>query len=200
MQKAKEKGLKCHYHFIDFKSAFDAIWRKALLWKMMRSIGINKKIVSVVEKMHDKTSCDVVADGLLTEWFSVSVGIRQGCLLSPTLFVSNFLPLLFLDFVMDEIKCLQDLLTLDEDLNFNTRYANDTALIATDFERLQLATDQLQEGCKTYGMKINNKKCKVISDTGLDITAGHRTMSLQKQIFTGQKQSLLVILSDAFFC
>ena len=36
--------------------------------------------------------------------------------------------------------------------------------------------------------------------TGLDITAGHRTMSLQKQILTGQKQSLLIILSDAFSC
>ena len=42
MQKAKEKGIKCHYHFVYFKSAFDTIWRKAL-WKMMRSIGINKK-------------------------------------------------------------------------------------------------------------------------------------------------------------
>ena len=27
-----------------------------------------------------------VVDGLLTEWFSVSVGVRQGCLLSPTFF------------------------------------------------------------------------------------------------------------------
>ena len=51
----------------------------------------------------------VVVNGLLTEWFSVSVGVRQGCLLSPTLFN------LFLDFVMDEIKCLQDHVTLDED-------------------------------------------------------------------------------------
>ena len=42
MQNAKERGIKCHYHFVDFKSAFDAIWRKALQ-KMMRSIGIKKK-------------------------------------------------------------------------------------------------------------------------------------------------------------
>ena len=50
---------------------------------MMRSIGRNKKIVSFVEKICDKTTCAVVVNGLLTEWFSVSVGVRQGCLLSP---------------------------------------------------------------------------------------------------------------------
>ena len=53
---------------------------------MMRSTGINKKIVSIFEKMYDKTTCAVVVDGLLIEWFSVSVVVRQGCLLSPTLF------------------------------------------------------------------------------------------------------------------
>ena len=65
-----------------FQSTFDTIWRKAL-WKMMISIGINKEIASIVEKMYDKTTCAVVVDGPLTEWFSVSVGVWQGCLLSP---------------------------------------------------------------------------------------------------------------------
>ena len=105
VQKAKERGIKCHYHFVDLKSTFDTIWRKAL-WKIMRSIGMKKKIVYIVEKMHAKTACDVVVDGLLTERFSVSVSFREGCLLSPTLFN------LFLDAVMDETKCLQIVLHL----------------------------------------------------------------------------------------
>ena len=105
MQKAKEREIKCHYHFVDFKSAFDTICRKAL-WETMRSIVKIKKIVSIVEKMYDKTTCAVVDDGLLTEWLSVSFGVRQGCILYSTLFN------LFLDFVMDEIKCLQIVLYL----------------------------------------------------------------------------------------
>ena len=43
-------------------------------------------IVNIIEKMYEKTTCAVVADGLLTEWFSVSVGVKQGCLLPPSLF------------------------------------------------------------------------------------------------------------------
>ena len=169
MQKSKERGMNCHYHFVDFKSAFDTIWRKAL-WKMMRSIGVCNKIVNIVEKMYEKTTCAVVVDKFLTDWFSVSVGVRQGCLLSPTLFN------LFLDFVMDELKCLQERVTLDNDLNFDIRYADDTTLIAAVFEKLQIATDQLQEACKKYGMKINTDKCKVISNSTTNITIENERM------------------------
>ena len=49
--------------------------------------------------MYDKTTSAVVVDGLLTKWFSSSVGVSLGCLLSPTLLN------LFRDFVMDETKC-----------------------------------------------------------------------------------------------
>ena len=163
MQKSKQRGINCHFHFADFKSAFDTIWRKAL-WRMMRSIGFCNKIVSIIEKMYEKTTCTVAVDGLLTEWFSLGVGVRQGCLLSPTLFN------LFLDFVMDELKCLQEHVTLDNDLNFDARYADDITLIAAVFEKLQLATNQLQEACKKYGMKIDTDKCKVVSNSHTNIT------------------------------
>ena len=71
---------------------------------------------------------------------------------------------------MDETKCLQDCFTLDNDLNFDVRYVDDTALIAAVFERLQLLTDQLKEACKKYGMKINTEKCRVISDSTINLT------------------------------
>ena len=45
-----------------------------------------QKNVSIVEKKYDQATGAVVVDGLLIEWFSVSVGVRQGCLVSPTLF------------------------------------------------------------------------------------------------------------------
>ena len=80
MQKPKERGINSHYHFADFKSTFDTIWRN-VLWKMMRSIGICNKIVNIIEKMHEKATCAVVVDGILTRWLSLSIGVRQGCFL-----------------------------------------------------------------------------------------------------------------------
>ena len=114
--------------------------------------------------MYKKSTCAIVVDGILTECFSVSVGVRQGCLFSPTLFD------LFLDLVMDKLKCLQEYVTLDNELNFDARYLDDTTLIAVFFEKLQLATNQLQEACKKYGIKITTQKCKVIYSSPIKIT------------------------------
>ena len=109
MERSKERGINCHYHFADFKSVFDTIWRKQLS-KMMRSISICYKIVNIIENMYEKVTCAVVVDGLLIEQFCVSVRVRQGCLLSPIFSV------IFLDFAIDELKCVQAHVTLDYEL------------------------------------------------------------------------------------
>ena len=104
IEKAKERKVNLHFHFIDFKSAFDTIWRKAL-WKMLAHISINKKIIKILETLYETSRCAVTIDGKLTEWFSVLVGVRQGCLLSPTLFN------IFLEFVINEIESISNNLT-----------------------------------------------------------------------------------------
>ena len=132
MRKFIERSLNCHHHFVNFKSLFKTIWRKTR--KMMRPIGMCNKIIiekiNIIEK-NDKTTYKVVVDALVTESFSsVSAGVRQDCLLSATVFKS------FLDFTIDELKCLQEHVTLDYELNFDARCENDTTLIATVFEKL----------------------------------------------------------------
>ena len=157
MEKAKERNVKVHFHFIDYKAAFDAMWRKTL-WKMLRAIGVPTKIVNIIEKIYNNTKCTVVVNGHITEWFEVLVGVRQGCILSPTLFN------LFLDFLMKELSSLQDTICLDENLNVDVRYADDTTLIAAIFSKLKLSTEQLVDACNKYGLKINAPKCKLITE------------------------------------
>ena len=60
---------------------------------MMISLGVDQKIVRIIEGLYNNTECAIVIDGNLTKWFSV-----KGCLLSPILFN------IFLDFVMKELK------------------------------------------------------------------------------------------------
>ena len=50
IEKAKERKVNLHFNFIDFKSAFDTISRKAL-WKMLAHIGIDKKIIKILERL-----------------------------------------------------------------------------------------------------------------------------------------------------
>ncbi|XP_066925921.1 uncharacterized protein [Clytia hemisphaerica] len=115
---------------------------------MMKRIGVNETVIEVIKNMYEKTQCAVNVDGKLTNWFEVTVGVRQGYLLSPTL---N----LFLEFVMDELQELQEATILNNGLCIDVRYADDTTLIASVYEKLQLSTNQLQDACLKYGMKIN---------------------------------------------
>ena len=156
MEKAKERRVNLHFNFIDFKSAFDTVWREAL-WKMLLAIEVPSNVVNTIKKMYENTKCSIIINGRLTDWFKVTIGVRQGCLLSPTLFN------LFLDFLMKELACLQETLTFDSELCCDIRYADDTTLIAATFELLELSTTQLEAACAKYGLKINGDKCKLIS-------------------------------------
>ncbi len=106
--------------------------------------------------MYDKT-CSVIVNGRLTDWFKVTIGVRQGCLLSPTLFN------LFLDFLTKDLRCLQETITLDNELCCDIRYADDTTLISATFYLLELATRHLQTAWAKHGLKINGGKCEVLS-------------------------------------
>ena len=74
------------YHvFTDFKKAFDRVWHEAL-WATMRKYNINANIIRVIENLYDKAQSAVLFNGSTGDWIRTTVGVRQRCLLSPTLF------------------------------------------------------------------------------------------------------------------
>ena len=71
------------YHvFIDFKKAFDKVCHAAL-WATMRKYNIGSKLVRTI---YDNATSAVIFNSSIGDWFRITVGVRQGCLLSPTLF------------------------------------------------------------------------------------------------------------------
>ena len=48
----------------------------------------------------------------------------------------------------------------DADLSLSINYADESALLTLDCEKLQTATDELQQACIKWDMKINFDKCK----------------------------------------
>ena len=67
------------------KTTFDREWQ-ATLWATMRKYIISANIVRTTEQLYDKATSAVQMNGSIGEWFRTTVGVRQGCLLSPTLF------------------------------------------------------------------------------------------------------------------
>jgi Reverse transcriptase (RNA-dependent DNA polymerase) len=54
---------------------------------ILRSYGIPDKIIGIIQNFYKGSRCAVRADGQRGEWFQIVTGVRQGCLLSPLIFL-----------------------------------------------------------------------------------------------------------------
>ena len=88
------------YHvFIDFKKAFDGVWHAAL-WATMKKYNISTNLIQVIKNLYNKATSAVLFNSSRGDWFRTTVGVRQGCLFSSTLF-NIFLERIMTDALQD---------------------------------------------------------------------------------------------------
>ena len=84
--------------FIDFRKAFDSV-NRALLWhKMQFQFGVQGQFLSTVKALYENVTSSVKINNQFSEWFEVNSGVKQGCVLSPTLFA------LFINDLVDSVR------------------------------------------------------------------------------------------------
>ena len=88
-EKCQEQHCDLYTAFIELTKAFDTVSREGL-WKIMAKYGCPQKFIKMVQQFHDGMQARVQDDGELSETFPVSNGVKQGCVLAPTLFSIMF--------------------------------------------------------------------------------------------------------------
>ena len=78
-------GLDTFAVFIDFKEAYDSI-QHSLLWQKLENISVPYNVLKVLQGLYTNLTCCVRVNEWITGSFNVTQGLRQGCILSPTLF------------------------------------------------------------------------------------------------------------------
>ena len=141
--------------YIDFKKAFDSIWRKGL-WRVMRSMGYPEKIVRILESLYRETFSAVRIGASLSEWFETIVGVLQGCILSPLLFN------IFLEVIMAMALGDNDAgARMNGNVISNLRFADDIAATMENKEELQSLINRIVEESGKMGMVVNTEKTEV---------------------------------------
>ena len=84
-----------YINFIDFGKAFDRADRD-VIWMLMHHYGIPAKFVTLIQQMYENSTCQVIHNGKLSETSEVKTGVRQGCILSPLIFI------MVIDWIMRE--------------------------------------------------------------------------------------------------
>ena len=84
-KRARDMGKLIFHNFINFRKEFDRVWHDAL-WHTMRKYNIGEGITLLIKSLYDSARSKVLSGDQYSEWFKTNIGVRKGCLLSPTLF------------------------------------------------------------------------------------------------------------------
>ena len=147
------------YHvIIDFKKAFDRVWHKAL-WAIMRKYNINASIKRAIENLYHKAQSAVLSNGSTGEWIRTTVGVREGCLLSPTL-LKTFLERIMCE-TLDDHECS---VSIGGRLNNNFCFADDIVINAGEEEQARVLKNRLNRTTTRYKMEIGPDKTKEMTN------------------------------------
>lgn len=144
--------VRTYAFFIDFKAAFDSIDRRALFYKLMGK-GISTKFINALKALYKNTSFAVWDGNNFSEWFVTSVGLKQGCILSPLLFS------LFIDDIVD---CVEDGLRIGDVVVKILLYADDIIILAETPELLQRSINKVRDYCEMWNLTVNLDKSKIM--------------------------------------
>ena len=173
MEKHLQHQRDLFHNFIDFRKAFDRVWHEGL-WQVLRQFGIEEGLIQAIQALYNTASSAVLLNNQIGDYFKTTVGVRQGCLLSPVLFN------LFLENIMREtLHDFHSTISVGGRTINNLRFADDIDLLGGSNEELQDLTRRLEERAGAYGMEVSTEKSKILVNS---------TNSVKAEIFmNGQK-------------
>ena len=156
--RARWPSKKLHTCFVDFRKAFDTIPREKL-WRVLEGIGVGGRFLACLQSMYsqDRACVSHPTEGL-SSTFPCTIGVKQGCPLSPLLFG------LYIDALEPRINALTD----DDGPELAGTpvklllYADDLVLMSKSSRGLQKQLNELNNFCKERGLTVNVKKTKVV--------------------------------------
>ncbi|CAJ1057678.1 hypothetical protein Bbelb_159660 [Xyrichtys novacula] len=156
-EQCQEFQIPLTINYINFKKAFDSIHQESL-WHTIQLYCIPPKYVKIIRALYHNSTCRVKTTNGKTNDFNIVTGVRQGCILSPLLFIT------VIDFVMRKtviganhsIKWGGGRLA---DLDF----ADDLALFSHTHVALKELTNNLHEQGAKVGLRISQEKTKAMT-------------------------------------
>ena len=157
MKSTSNTSRICTMSSLISKKAFERVWHAAL-WATMLKYNISANLVRTIEQLYDKATSAVQMNGSIGEWFRTTVGVRQGCLLSPTQF--NIFRIM-----SDALEEHDGKVSIGGRNITNLRFADDIDALAEEVQELEALVESLDKTCTRYKMEISAEKTKLMTNS-----------------------------------
>ena len=145
--------------FLDWSKAFDTVDHPAL-FACLIVLGVPGPLVRNIAALYQDISFSVRQNMQLSSVHPQKRGIRQGCPLSPFL----FLCVLHCAFRIVDHHTPANIRSLSYDIPFNrVIYADDTALLARTAARATTLLRLVQKTALPFGLELNDRKCVLLT-------------------------------------
>ncbi|KAL8578621.1 hypothetical protein ACOMHN_007079 [Nucella lapillus] len=125
--------------------------------QVMRNYNIDSNIIDVIMALYDDSKSAVLLNNQIGEFFRSTVGVHQGCPLSPVLFD------IYLENIMTEaLSGFQPSISINGRSVCNLRFADDIDLTAGTEKELEDLITRLETRSKAFGMEVSDEKTKTL--------------------------------------
>eukprot|EP00752_Nemacystus_decipiens_P018192 g16322.t1 len=181
----RKKGTAIFACFVGLTKAYDSVDRE-LLWDVLRRFGVPPKMVAVIRNFHGGMRARVRMDsGLLSDWFEVLQGLRQGCNLAPLLFNLFFAAMLLVcvDEFAADTRIMEDMVMigkagaarkkgrrggktgtviLDAEALWGMLYAYDAGIVSRSPESFEKMMSVIVRVAGLFGLLVSEPKTKTM--------------------------------------
>ena len=158
IQFAAAKNISGLLHFLDFEKAFDTVeW--TFIQRTFKHFNFGPSIINWINTFYNNIESCVLNNGWSTHFFKPQRGVRQGCPLSPYLFI------FCVEILAERIRNNKDskgIFVHGNEIKIS-QYADDTTLILDGTKKSLTSSLQVLDDFKTIsGLKLNNRKTEVL--------------------------------------
>ena len=156
VEKRWEHALPIYCAFIDLEKAYDSVWRDGM-WQIAKYYGIPTQVVELLKSWYEGISSCVRLEEGDGDWFPIRTGLRQGCVMSPSLFN------LYMDAMMR--KATENTaggVMVGSERVVDLDFADDVALLADTWVVMVGMVMKMEEVTQRFGINVSVKKSEVL--------------------------------------
>ena len=158
----------------------------------MKKYNMSTNLIQVIKNLYRKATNAVLFNSSIRDWFRTTAGVRQGCLLSPTLLN------IFLERIMTNgLEDHEGTVSIEGRTITNLRFADDIDWLAGE-EELANLVERLDKASTAYGMEISAKRTKLMTNDTSGINTEIKVNGQKFETVTSFKYPGSVITEEGF--